>query len=495
MPGTEGRLAAVHFYYLLKGDVEELHKLWSALTGSAPRPAAAEPGFLEEGNAGEGYGGCRVVHRVESGDAGVCLIDLPDLAVIEVSYPAGDGSPEEVWRAASGAIEAVRTRLLEQVSGVFGETTMLVAPAVAAGNEKLNVGIEQPAAAAATAAENMRAAAGYAGPVLSANLIPGTIPDAAAAGPLLLAHFPGQSRGGRDYYAVAADDPAAFIDNVFPVMDSLIKKLVRTASYFEQQRQTIASERSEVDREVGSLLHRQVVGSAAAASMPEAAGASADSGAASLESQINALSRMFGMLATDSLLIRQSTESMAGDIKLLQGEFARMGKQGGNAIGDHYLNRFNDDLAEAKAEAEKLEFARRNAQAAIEVVRTQVEILRAGEEAVIQQQSQEILSRSLVLQKERLALQVAAGFIEFVLIFYYVLKSWEGIAGAGTFDHISRLVRFIVVGGFSASAAMGTHYLAQVLQRDSLKSRGLWISVAVLVLSAAAMVMLTVAYE
>ncbi|MCL4474117.1 MAG: hypothetical protein M1455_09310 [Actinobacteria bacterium] len=484
MPGTASRLAAVHFYYLLKSDDEELHKLWSALTGGAPRPAAPELEFLEEGNGEEGSGGgCRIVHRVESGATGVCLMSLPDLSVIEVSYPAGEGALEEVWRQASAAIEADRARLSEQASGVFGETTVLVGPALGA------------------AAEDLRAASGYAGPVLSSNLTPGTIPDAAAAGPLLLAHFPGHSRGGRDFYAVASDDPAAFIDNVFPLMDSLIKKLVRTASYFEQQRQTIASERSEVDRDVGSLLHRQVVGGAAAASTaggvsaPGAPCAPEDSGAASLEGQINALSRMFGMLATDSLLIRQSSESMAGDIKLLQGEFARLGNAGANEIGHHYLGRFNADLAEAKAEAKKLEFARQNAQAAIEVVRTQVEILRAGEEAVIQQQSQEILSRSLVLQKERLALQVAAGFIEFVLVFYYVLKSWEGIAGTETFDHVSRLARFIVVGAFSGSAAIGTHYLAQVLQRDSLKSRGLWFSVAVLVLSAGAMVMLTVAYE
>ncbi|MHB8858495.1 MAG: hypothetical protein ACYC6Z_03285 [Thermoleophilia bacterium] len=491
MPGTADRLAAVHFYYLLKSDDEELHKLWSALTGGAPRPAAPELEFLEEGNGEEGSGGgCRIVHRVESGATGVCLMSLPDLSVIEVSYPAGEGALEEVWRQASAAIEADRARLSEQASGVFGETTVLVGPALGA------------------TAEDMRAAAGYAGPVLSSNLTPGTIPDAAAAGPLLLAHFPGHSRGGRDFYAVASDDPAVFIDNVFPLMDSLIKKLIRTASYFEQQRQTIASERSEVDRDVGSLLHRQVVGGAAAASAAggvSAPGAPEDSGAASLEGQINALSRMFGMLATDSLLIRQSSESMAGDIKLLQGEFARLGNAGGNEpggnnaganeISGHYLGRFNADLAEAKAEAKKLEFARQNAQAAIEVVRTQVEILRAGEEAVIQQQSQEILSRSLVLQKERLALQVAAGFIEFVLVFYYVLKSWEGIAGTETFDHVSRLARFVVVGAFSGSAAIGTHYLAQVLQRDSLKSRGLWFSVAVLVLSAGAMVMLTVAYE
>ena len=237
---------------------------------------------------------------------------------------------------------------------------------------------------------------------------------------------------------------------------------------------------------MGSLLHRQVVGGTAEAR-----------GAAILENQITSLSRMFGVLATDALLIRQSSDSISRDIKRLTREFRQLGGplDGPNEIGEYYLSRFNADLAEAEAERRNLDFARQNAQAAIEVVRTQVEILRAGEEAAIQQQSQEILSRSLVLQKERLALQVAAGFIEFVLVYYYVLKSWEDIAGAEAFDRISVPLRALVVGAFSGSVAVGTHYLAQVLQRESWKSRGFWISAAVLVLSAAFMVMLTVVYE
>ena len=217
-------------------------------------------------------------------------------------------------------------------------------------------------------------------------------------------HFPDLTDGGRDYYAIAAVDPQTFTATIFPEMDSLIKKLGRTARYFEQQRQTIVSERADVDREVGALLHRQVV--------TDTTGAV---GAALLEDQIVSLSRMFGMLATDSLLVRRSSEGISRYIKQLNRELKAITVPGSSdEIGAHYINHFSLDLAETHAESHNLDFSRQNAQAAIEVVRTQVEIMRAGEEAAIQQQSQEILSRSLVLQKERLALQVAAGFVEFV---------------------------------------------------------------------------------
>ena len=203
MPGKEKDLAAAHFYYLLKSDEEDLQKLWSALTGSSGRQASPGLAFPEEKDTGA----CRIVHRVQTGDACVCLIALPDLSVVEVGYPAAGGTLAEQWRQASEAIEAGRRRLLEEVGGVFGETTLLVAPE-------------------GTGPEEMIEAAGYATLILMARLNP----DAGAAQPVLLLHFPEQSENGRDFYAVTAADVAAFIDCAFPGMDSQIKKLMRTAS-------------------------------------------------------------------------------------------------------------------------------------------------------------------------------------------------------------------------------------------------------------------------
>ena len=476
MPKEPRSLAAVHYYFLLKSEDEDLQRLWSELTASAGDESEKIPS-LDQALSSEqelfslDLGGhpektadrCRVVHRIESGKAGFSLCMLADMAVVEVEYwRAGDVLAEE-WRRAAEVIEMDRDRLLSKVNGVFGETTILVAPAGAT-------------------TDDMAQAAGFAtGMVLTTSLDP-AIGDGA---PALLVHFPEQTEDRRDYYTIVASDPEPFVSTVLPGFDSLVKKLTHTATYFEVQRSTIVTERTDVDRAVGALLHSQVV-----------SGKSDTVGASTLEEKITSLSRMFGLLATDSLLVRQASERLANDIKLLNRELDYLaGPEFEDGIGAYYVNRFSLDLEEARSESHNLDFSRQNAEAAIEVVRTQVEILRAGEEAAIQEQSREILSRSLVLQKERLALQVAAGFIEFVLVFYYVLKSWEGIAGAGTVEQISPLLRLLVVGGFSMSASIGTHFLAQVLQHRSWRSPGFWISLSCLVLSLAAMVILTIAYE
>ncbi|MHB9112246.1 MAG: hypothetical protein ACYC4D_06425 [Thermoleophilia bacterium] len=467
MPENTRPLAAVHYYYLLKSDDDDLRRLWRMLTGdeNLESESLAVSGIPELGLDDEPGGTgmrCRIVHRADGERDGLCLCLLSDISVIEVDYRSQGGALEEEWRRVSETIESDRDRLLSGVNGVFGETTLLIAPA--------DTGLETITSAADDIGGN----------TLQSRLSSGATGSAA---PALLVHFPDMSAAGRDYYALAADDPVAFSATILPEFDSLIKKLNRTSSYFEIQRQTIVGERADVDRQVGELLHRQVVSES---------GMEPDT--TILEGQITSLSRLFGLLATDSLLVRQSSDRLSRDIKLLNQELALLATPGStDEIGGHYLGRFDADLAEARTEIRNLDFSRQNAQAAIEVVRTQVEIMRAGEEAAIQRQSKELLSSSLVLQEERLALQVAAGFIEFVLVFYYVLKSWEGIAGSEPVEHISPAIRLLVIGSFSAAAAVGTHFLALAIQRRSVKSIGLWVSAAILVLAFIAMEMLTLA--
>ena len=98
-----------------------------------------------------------------------------------------------------------------------------------------------------------------------------------------------------------------------------------------------------------------------------------------------------------------------------------------------------------------------------------------------------------MLQEERLALQVAAGFVEFVLIFYYTLKSWEGVAGHEVFDHVPPLLRLLVVAGVAAGATIGTHSLADAIQHKK-ANKGVWLAAVLIVISLTALVILSVSY-
>lgn len=455
-------LAAVHYFYVLKDDQEDMEKLWSRLAagaaGRVEQPALPDLTAAEEGPAGY----CRIVHRVRGEDLDLCLVMLADLSVMQVLYHiAPEGTLEERWAQALRKIEEDRDKVLGGMT-IFGETTLLVFEGDA--DEQFSA--------------TVAAVSGEASTILKSDIIPAV----AGGGRPLLLHLLDGYKPGMEPFALAAREPDTIVSTLFPQVDSIIKKLVRAAAYFDDQRNTIIRERTGVDREIGALLHRQVVVSATGERTDPAA----------LEKQIDSLSHMFGVLATDSLLVRQAGDRLEADTSQLQRVLDTLCPIGADEIGAHYLGRFRGALESVKDEARNLHFSRQNAQAGIEVVRTQVELLRAGEEAAVQAQTKELLSHSLVLQKERMALQVAAGFVEFVLVFYYVLKSWEGIAGLETVEHISPVNRMAVVGCFAVSAAVGTHFLAQSLSSRSWRNPGLWISVAVLVLSFTAMVILTV---
>lgn len=456
-------LTAVHYIYLLKEDQDDMGRLWGSLVANTQGEAVAPAlGLIEPETGPDGY--CRVVHRIHGENLDLCLVMLSDLAAIQLLYHRRpSGTLTEQWTAVMALIDADREQLRRQGVNLFGETTLLVAPGAA------DAGLVDAAVAVTGAAMLLETG-------LDPELTGGGHPSLLA----LIDH--GQSP--RDFFALNADDPEAVATTILPLADSLIKKLIRARSYFEEQRRTIIQERTQVDRDVGALLHQQVV-----------SGKRELTDTAGLEQRIDALSRMFGMLATDSLLVRQSGDRLEQDIARLDQTLGRLagGTAGVDEIGAFYLEMFRSELARAREESGNLEFSRQSAQAAIEVVRIQVELLRAGEEAAIQEQTRELLSRSLVLQKERLALQVAAGFVEFVLVFYYVIKSWEGVVGVEPVEHIAPIIRLIVVGGFSGSAAVGTHFLAQTMQSRSWRNLGLGISVTVLVLSLIAMVMLTIA--
>ena len=456
----EPRNDAVHYFFLLKDDKGDQQKLWSLIAPESRVPAEAALSLGLTGQERGHPGQCRIIQEADGDGVSYCLLSLDDLAVIRAYYrEAADSQIVDRWQAIFKRIEEDRSRARGAGVEIFGETTLLLSGGSPDGLTEIM------------------------------GILPGDrtlisdIGTGGGDGRSSLAHKVGHGERGRDFYILATDDADGFLAGPFLQVDALLKKLGRIASHFGHQRRTIIEQRNHIDNDVGKLLHQEVVSGTAVTDTRQ------------LEERIANLSRMFGLLATDSLLVRQARERLDSEMVKLEAGLAGVFPRGPgmrDEIGSYYLDTYRSDREAAATEARHLDFSRRNAQAAIEVVRTQVELLRAGEEVAIQEQSKQLLSRSLVLQRERLSLQVAAGFVEFVLVFYYVLKSWEGVAGTATIEHITPLVIALVVGSFSVAAAVGTHFLAQALHKKSWKGIGLWLSIAVLVSSTAAMVILTV---
>lgn len=460
MTDKQGGIIAAHYIFLLKDD-EDIPHIWSALTRGAD--VAAKPFSLDlAGGGGRHHShGCSIINRAAENGREVCLGMLPELAVIVVKYQGRPGVPaQSLWSEVLAEVEADRERALGDETTVMGETTLLVTGE-----------LPEP--------DLLAAAAGL---FPDGQLLMTEIDHTVGGGENpLWAYVYVRRHGARDFFVLSADQPGSLVESLLPEVDSLIKNLDKTVKYFAHQRQTIVKERLKVDQEVAAILHERVVSGKS----------TLDPGR--LEQEIAGLSRMFGVLATDSHLVRQSAENIARDRQRLDRALARLQRGQGarhDATG-HFYNRYETELANIVDEVASLDFSRGNAQAAIEVIRTQVELLRAGEEAALQAQTKEILDRSLLLQEERLALQVAAGFIEFVLVFYYTLRSWEGVVGQEIVDHVSPLLRLVIIAGIAAGATIGTHSLASSIQQKKY-NKGVWLSAGLIVLSLTALVILSV---
>ncbi|MHB1002940.1 MAG: hypothetical protein ACYC5A_05145 [Thermoleophilia bacterium] len=460
MTETADGIIAAHYIYLLKDD-EGLPRVWSVLTSETKLEAAPLSLGLTGDRGSHHERGCSVVSRSTSDDREVCLGMLPDLAVIEIEYRGEPGLPAaSQWSRARELIESDRARALAIEATVMGETSLFITTELAE-PELIEV------AAAAFPESHL--------------LITEVDPAIGGGRKPLWAYLLPRKQEPRDSFVLAADGPDTLVEKLLPEVDSIIKKLNKTAKYFAHQRQTIIKERLQVDQDVAAILHQRVV-SGDGAYDPER-----------LEKEIASLSRMFGVLATDSQLVRRAAETIAKDRHRLDYALSPIRYSNGDRdeLTEHFTSRYDAELASARFEGANLDFSRGNAQAAIEVVRTQVDLLRAGEEAALQAQTKQILDRSLTLQEERLALQVAAGFIEFVLVFYYTLKSWEGVAGHEIFDHVPSLLRLTVVAGVAAGATLGTHYLAAAIQQRK-ANKGVWLSASLIVLSLAALITISV---
>ena len=163
----------------------------------------------------------------------------------------------------------------------------------------------------------------------------------------LWAYVLSPERSDRDSFLLSAETPDTIVESLFPEADSILKKLDRTGKYFAHQRQTIIRERLQVDKEVAAILHERVVSSNDTYD-PER-----------LERDIENLSRMFGVLATDTQLVRQAAEQLEKDRNRLDHALSPIRTSGGSKddAAEYFFTRHDSQLANAQAESESLEFS------------------------------------------------------------------------------------------------------------------------------------------
>ncbi len=279
-----------------------------------------------------------------------------------------------------------------------------------------------------------------------------------------------EKKGNRvhTYYLAPREDSAAvehFLTLDFPLFDFAIHKLHMERDYFKNQQKWIMNEKAEIDKEIGDLLHKSIVGETL---NPEFIG--------SLERDIDTLSSKYAILVNDGHLIRKARTTLEEDVELV---LSRLKGFGTVPEGGLEITRASAELIDRLREEEtSISFAIKNIKTAIDTVRTSVELLRSRE--------------NIHLQEEAISFQVAAGVLEFIIIFYYSIASWDYIIGVERFDTIPPYLRFLTIFVFAALSVAMTHFVGISFKKKWQLNRGLILSATALLAVFAYIVFLSI---
>jgi len=285
--------------------------------------------------------------------------------------------------------------------------------------------------------------------------------------------------------ASPADPTLLLLQRDLPKLDMAIRRLLEKLTIFEDRREAISAERRALDKTVAQFFHREVL------SYQQAEQKQVES----LSKEIGRLSSIYATLASDAQLVMEAIAEISAERDSIQAMIQRIA--GSSKGKDSNLAHHLDNLADSGAtslrdESDSLNLLLQRIEAAIGIVRTEVGLLRGAETMEVQSQTRELIKVNVELQRERMALLVAAQVIEFVIIFYYSLSSWQSLVGPDLITSIPALIQLPAVALFAAAGVALTHYIARSLRDSIAHYRGLILSAVGLLTSVVLMVLATV---
>lgn len=293
-------------------------------------------------------------------------------------------------------------------------------------------------------------------------------------------HYPQSALLKRHIYLLKVTDPeetSDFLIKGLVEIDWPIHRLIRELTYYDDQRQTIRQEKTDIDREINDILHRKTL---ALKPTSEKIGA--------LEGEIAGLSKKYSLLATDLHMVKEAAANLREDTDVLAAALEEKfsgAQERADAFPWVYQQRFSRSLTLLQNDEADLRLSLDSAKAAIDVVRTQVELFRGAEGMALQEQTKEFL-------KQNIALQVAAQVIELVLIFYYTIHSWDAVALPYNVESLPPWIKFSVVGFFSASMVVLTHQVAKSIEARRLFNPKLIIALSMVFIALGAMTLVPI---
>ncbi len=280
------------------------------------------------------------------------------------------------------------------------------------------------------------------------------------------------SRDSRNYYFCipSKNDPLLkFLIEDLPIFDANFQSLDKKVKFFQDQRQLMEKERMELDKFVGKILYRGIGKKESDLERIEI-----------LEEEINNLSTTYEKMANYIFMTKNAQNTIKDEMGRLEEHLSLLFLE--KPLESKYLKDNKEILDQLKLEEGLLSASLEGTKTAIDVVATKVGLLRGRESLTLQKQTQK-------LQEEGLTMQMAASFIEFIIVFYYTLSIWKIFLTEEVLHHIPVLVQFTLVALFSFAVVICTHYVAVSWREHWKINRGIVITsvaIALLVISMAA---------
>jgi hypothetical protein len=254
------------------------------------------------------------------------------------------------------------------------------------------------------------------------------------------------------------------------ILEARIINLRLIAGLFRDRRNAISEEKEVLDTKLSNILHSHLVSEHGSLGEVE-----------ELEAQIQELSASYGIIAGDYSLVLDGCNRISSLLDSLSRQLDSepamyLEPQLKNRILEPYQRR----LQELINCAEELCMSRENHQAAIEVVRSKIDIMNGRANIATQQQIRNLMELNISMQKQSLVFQYAAGLIEFIVLAYYSHSLWSHLAH-DAYQVIPTGIQFIFVMAFSGNTVYTTHLLSEYMQGEVGVKRRLIFSIVPLI--------------
>ncbi len=289
-----------------------------------------------------------------------------------------------------------------------------------------------------------------------------------------LYHFYDEDRGFYFCLPFEKDPLFDFLVEELPLFDVSFQTLDKKITYFQDQLQLMEQERVAADKFVSKLLYSGIGKKQTDVERIEV-----------LEKEIDDLSQLYEKIANYTYMIRNSVLTVRNSLIILDECLATFCIE--RRLESEYIQmnkRFQNRL---ETEGNLLSNTLTGIKTAIDIVDTKVGLQRGKESLILQKQTQH-------LAEEGTSMQMATSMIEFVLVFFYSLESWEILSSHEVFALIPVVLKVGLIGSWAFMAVIATHFLAMTWRENWKLNKGVVISFAILIAILISIILITQYY-